>query len=151
MYLWKLLLWFLLRVTWFTTQFVNLPVTLAKVHADEDAPEPPPPPRPYLYHYPCDQKRTLYMMNYTIAGQGVTNHPDYCSRPFYARRVRSPGFTPPAAATFFAASHKSYRILLLDCGSSREIRDSREVPKKWVSNGNLFLALRGLTSRRVID
>ncbi|XP_031833886.1 ca[2+] channel Muscle-specific alpha2/delta subunit isoform X3 [Nomia melanderi] len=87
MYLWKLLLWFLLRVTWFTTQFVNLPATLAKVHADEDAPDPPPPPRPYLIHYPCDQKRTLYMMNYTIAGEGVTNHPDYCSRPFYARRV----------------------------------------------------------------
>ncbi|CAL7949540.1 unnamed protein product [Xylocopa violacea] len=87
MYVWKLLLWFLLRVTWFTTQFVNLPVGYAKVHADEDAPDPPPPPRPYLYHYPCDQKRTLYMMNNTIAGRGITNHSDYCSRPFYARRV----------------------------------------------------------------
>ncbi|XP_012164247.2 voltage-dependent calcium channel subunit alpha-2/delta-3 isoform X1 [Bombus terrestris] len=87
MYIWKLLLWFLLRVTWFTTQFVNLPVGYAKVHFDEDAPDPPPPPRPCLYHYPCDQKRVLYMMNNTIAGQGITNHSDYCSRPFYARRV----------------------------------------------------------------
>ncbi|XP_076637215.1 ca[2+] channel Muscle-specific alpha2/delta subunit isoform X1 [Colletes latitarsis] len=87
MYVWKLLLWFLLRVTWFTTQFVNLPGGLAKVHFDEDAPDPPPPPQPYLHHYPCDQKRTLYMMNYTIAGKGVHNRPDYCSRPFYARRV----------------------------------------------------------------
>ncbi|KOC64770.1 Voltage-dependent calcium channel subunit alpha-2/delta-4 [Habropoda laboriosa] len=87
MYVWKLLLWFLLRVTWFTTQFVNLPVGYAKVHFDEDAPDPPPPPRPYLYHYPCDQKRTLYMMNNTIAGKGITDHPNYCSRPFHARRV----------------------------------------------------------------
>ncbi|XP_076762521.1 ca[2+] channel Muscle-specific alpha2/delta subunit isoform X2 [Xylocopa sonorina] len=87
MYVWKLLLWFLLRLTWFTTQFVNLPVGYAKVHADEDAPDPPPPPRAYLYHYPCDQKRTLYIMNNTIAGRGITNHSDYCSRPFYARRV----------------------------------------------------------------
>ncbi|XP_076666835.1 ca[2+] channel Muscle-specific alpha2/delta subunit isoform X2 [Andrena cerasifolii] len=86
-YVWKLLLWFLLRVTWFTTQFVNLPVSFAKVHYDEDAPDPPPPPRPYLHHYPCDQKRTLYMMNNTIAGDGISDHPDYCSRPFYARRV----------------------------------------------------------------
>ncbi|KAK9295755.1 hypothetical protein QLX08_009981 [Tetragonisca angustula] len=87
MHAWKLLLWFLLRVTWFTTQFVNLPVGYAKVHFDEDAPDPPPPPRPYLYHYPCDQKRVLYIINNTIAGQGITNHSDYCSRPFYARRV----------------------------------------------------------------
>ncbi|PBC33968.1 Voltage-dependent calcium channel subunit alpha-2/delta-3 [Apis cerana cerana] len=86
-YIWKLLLWILLRLTWFTTQFVNLPISYAKVHFDEDAPDPPPPPRPYLYHYPCDQKRILYMMNTTIASQGITNHSDYCSRPFYARRV----------------------------------------------------------------
>ncbi|CAK9808523.1 Voltage-dependent calcium channel subunit alpha-2/delta-3 [Anthophora plagiata] len=86
-FVWELLLWFLLRVTWFTTQFVNLPLGYAKVHFDEDAPDPPPPPRPYLYHYPCDQKRTLYMMNNTIAGNGITEHPDYCSRPFHARRV----------------------------------------------------------------
>nr|XP_034192789.1 voltage-dependent calcium channel subunit alpha-2/delta-3 isoform X1 [Osmia lignaria] len=87
MYVWKLLVWFLLRLTWFTTQFLNLPATHAKVHFDEDAPDPPPPPRLYLYHYPCDQKRILYMMNNTIAGMGITDHPDYCSRPFYARRV----------------------------------------------------------------
>ncbi|XP_076233881.1 ca[2+] channel Muscle-specific alpha2/delta subunit isoform X2 [Calliopsis andreniformis] len=87
MYVWKLLLWFLLRVTWFTTQFVNLPISFAKVHFDEDAPDPPPPPRHYKYYYSCDQKRTLYMMNYTIAGNGITDHPDYCSRPFHARRV----------------------------------------------------------------
>ncbi|XP_017757436.1 PREDICTED: voltage-dependent calcium channel subunit alpha-2/delta-3 isoform X1 [Eufriesea mexicana] len=87
MYVWKLLLWFLLRVTWFTTQFVNLPVSFAKVHFDEDTPDPPLPPQPYLYHYPCDQKRILYMINNTIASQGITNHSDYCSRPFYARRV----------------------------------------------------------------
>ncbi|XP_054010963.1 voltage-dependent calcium channel subunit alpha-2/delta-3 isoform X2 [Hylaeus anthracinus] len=88
MYVWKLLLWFLLRVTWFTTQFVNLPGGLAKMHFDEDKPEPPPPPKLYLYHYPCDQKRTLYMMNYTIADQGITNQTEtFCSRPFYARRV----------------------------------------------------------------
>ncbi|XP_017890141.1 voltage-dependent calcium channel subunit alpha-2/delta-3 isoform X2 [Ceratina calcarata] len=86
-HVWKLLLWFLLRVTWFMTQFVDLPVGYAKIHFDEDAPDPPPPPRPYLYHYPCDQKRTLYMINNTIAGQGITNHSDHCSRPFYARRV----------------------------------------------------------------
>ncbi|XP_003707444.1 ca[2+] channel Muscle-specific alpha2/delta subunit isoform X2 [Megachile rotundata] len=86
-YVWKLLVWFLLRLTWFTTQFSNLPATYAKVHLDEDAPAPPPPPRPYNYYYPCDQKRTLYMMNYTIAEEGITNHSDYCSRPFYARRV----------------------------------------------------------------
>lgn len=86
-YVWKLLLWFLLRVTWFTTQFVNLPVSFAKVHFDEDAPDPPPPPQFYLDHYPCDQKRTLYMMNYTTADNGITDHPDYCSRPFHARRV----------------------------------------------------------------
>ena len=93
MHAWKLLLWFLLRVTWFTTQFVNLPVGYAKVHFDEDAPDPPPPPRPYLYHYPCDQKRVLYIINNTIAGQGITNHSDYCSRPFYARRVSVSRFT----------------------------------------------------------
>lgn len=27
------------------------------------------------------------MMNHTIASGGVTNHSDYCSRPFYAQRV----------------------------------------------------------------
>ncbi|KAK2575608.1 hypothetical protein KPH14_011312 [Odynerus spinipes] len=86
-YLSKLLLWFLLRVTCFTTQFVNLPLTFGKVHPDEDAPDPPPPPRPYLYHYPCDQKRTLYMLNQTVAAKGVKNNPEHCSRPYYAQRV----------------------------------------------------------------
>lgn len=86
-YLWKLLLWFLSRVTCFTTQFVNLPLTYGKVHPDEDAPDPPPPARPYLYHYPCDQKRTLYMMNETVAAKVVRNNPEHCSKPYYAQRV----------------------------------------------------------------
>lgn len=83
----RLLLWFVLRLIWFATQFVNLPGIHGKVHSDEDAPDPPPPPKPYLHHYPCDQKRTLYMLNETVAAKGVTNHSDYCSRPFYAQRV----------------------------------------------------------------
>ncbi|XP_043503016.1 voltage-dependent calcium channel subunit alpha-2/delta-3 isoform X1 [Polistes fuscatus] len=86
-YLWKLLLWFLSRVTCFTTQFVNLPLAYAKVHPDEDAPDPPPPARPYLYHYPCDQKRTLYMMNETVAAKVVRSNPEHCSKPYYAQRV----------------------------------------------------------------
>ncbi|XP_039304426.1 voltage-dependent calcium channel subunit alpha-2/delta-3 isoform X8 [Solenopsis invicta] len=83
----KMLLWFLLRLIWFATQFVNLPGIHGKVHLDEDAPDPPPPPKPCLYHYPCDQQRTLYMLNETIAAKGITNHTDYCSRPFYAQKV----------------------------------------------------------------
>lgn len=86
-YVGRLFVWFLLRLIWFATQFVNLPGIHAKVHNDEDAPDPPPPPTLYLHHYPCDQKRTLYMLNETIAAKGVTNHSDYCSRPFYAQRV----------------------------------------------------------------
>jgi len=86
-YVGSLLIWFLLRLMWFTTQFVNLPGIHGKVHFDEDLPDPPPPPKPYLYQYPCDQKRTLYMLNETVAAKGVTNHSDYCSRPFYAQRV----------------------------------------------------------------
>ncbi|XP_011260159.1 voltage-dependent calcium channel subunit alpha-2/delta-3 isoform X2 [Camponotus floridanus] len=86
-YVGRLLVWFLLRLIWFATQFVNLPGIHAKVHNDEDAPAPSPPPTRYLHHYPCDQKRTLYMLNETIAAKGVTNHSDYCSRPFYAQRV----------------------------------------------------------------
>lgn len=86
-YVARLLLWFLLRLMWFATQFVNLPGIHGKIHIDNDAPDPPPPPKPYLYYYPCDQKRTLYMLNETIAVKGVTNHSDYCSRPFYAQRV----------------------------------------------------------------
>ncbi|XP_011876381.1 PREDICTED: voltage-dependent calcium channel subunit alpha-2/delta-4 isoform X2 [Vollenhovia emeryi] len=83
----RLLLWFLLRLMWFATQFVNLPAIHGKVHFDEDLPDPPPEPTRYLYHYPCDQKRTLYTLNETVAAKGVTNHSDYCSRPFYAQRV----------------------------------------------------------------
>ncbi|XP_018338432.1 PREDICTED: voltage-dependent calcium channel subunit alpha-2/delta-4-like isoform X2 [Trachymyrmex septentrionalis] len=83
----RLLLWFLLRLIWYATQFVNLPGIHGKVHFDEDAPDPPPPPKPYFYYYSCDQKRTLYMLNETVAAKGVTNHSDYCSRPFYAQRV----------------------------------------------------------------
>lgn len=83
----RLLIWFLLRLTWLATQFVNLPGIHGKVHFDEDAPDPPPPPKLYLHHYPCEQKRTLYMLNQTVAAKGVTNHSDYCSRPFYAQRV----------------------------------------------------------------
>ncbi|KYN22132.1 Voltage-dependent calcium channel subunit alpha-2/delta-4 [Trachymyrmex cornetzi] len=83
----RLLLWFLLRLIWYVTQFVNLPGIHGKVHLDEDAPDPPPPPEPYIYYYSCDQKRTLYLLNETVAAKGVTNHSTYCSRPFYAQRV----------------------------------------------------------------
>ncbi|KAG5312428.1 CA2D3 protein, partial [Acromyrmex insinuator] len=83
----RLLLWFLLRLIWYATQFVNLPGIHGKVHFDEDAPDPPPPPEYYRYYYSCDQKRTLYILNETVAAKGVTNHSDYCSRPFYAQRV----------------------------------------------------------------
>ncbi|XP_029664850.1 voltage-dependent calcium channel subunit alpha-2/delta-3 isoform X2 [Formica exsecta] len=86
-YMSRLLVWFLLRLMWLATQFVNLPGIHGKVHSDEDAPDPPPPPEPYLYYYPCDQKRTLYMLNETVATKGITNHSDYCSRPFYAQKV----------------------------------------------------------------
>lgn len=90
-YVKRLLIWFLLRLVWLATQCVNLsPGIYGKIHLDEDAPDPPPPPKPYLYHYPCDQKRTLYMMNSTVAAKGVANHPDYCSRPFYAQKVSDP-------------------------------------------------------------
>lgn len=86
-YVWRLLAWLMLRLAWFSTQFVNLPGIHGKVHGDEDAPDPPPPPKPYLYYFPCDQKRILYMLNETIAARGVTNHSDYCSRPYHAQRV----------------------------------------------------------------
>ncbi|XP_033327950.2 ca[2+] channel Muscle-specific alpha2/delta subunit isoform X1 [Megalopta genalis] len=110
MHLWKLLLWFLLRAAWFATQFANLPVGLAKVHADEDAPDPPPPPKPYLYHYPCDQKRILYMMNYTVAGEGVSNHEDYCSRPFYARRVPHTNLLLVVVDAMYATCYKRLEV-----------------------------------------
>ncbi|XP_020292815.1 voltage-dependent calcium channel subunit alpha-2/delta-3 isoform X2 [Pseudomyrmex gracilis] len=87
LYITRFLIWFLLRLVWLTTQCVNLPGIYGKVHFDEDAPDPPPPPTPYLFYYPCDQKRTLYMMNNTVAAKGITNHTDYCSRPFYAQKV----------------------------------------------------------------
>ncbi|XP_014474755.1 PREDICTED: voltage-dependent calcium channel subunit alpha-2/delta-3 isoform X2 [Dinoponera quadriceps] len=86
-YVWRQFLWLMLRLTWFSAQFVNIPGIHGKIHSDEDAPELPPRPKPYLYHYPCDQKRTLYMLNETVAAKGVTNHSDYCSRPYYAQRV----------------------------------------------------------------
>ncbi|XP_067204324.1 voltage-dependent calcium channel subunit alpha-2/delta-3 isoform X2 [Linepithema humile] len=86
-YVGRLLLGLLLRLMWFATQFADLPGIHGKVHLDEDAPDPPPPPKPYLYYYPCDQKRTLYILNETVAAKGVTNHSNYCSRPFYAQRV----------------------------------------------------------------
>ncbi|XP_011699951.1 PREDICTED: voltage-dependent calcium channel subunit alpha-2/delta-3-like, partial [Wasmannia auropunctata] len=82
----RMLFWFLLRLMWFATQFVNLPGIHGKIHFDEDAPDPPPPPKPCLRHYACDQKRTLYILNETVAAKGVTNHSDYCSQPFYAQR-----------------------------------------------------------------
>jgi len=86
-YVGSMLIWFLLRLMWFMTQCVNVPGIYGKVHLDEDLPDPPPLPKPYLYQYPCDQKRTLYILNETVAAKGVTNHSDYCSRPFYAQRV----------------------------------------------------------------
>ncbi|XP_050454891.1 voltage-dependent calcium channel subunit alpha-2/delta-3 isoform X2 [Cataglyphis hispanica] len=86
-YMGRLLVWFLLRLMWLATQFVNLPGIHGKVHSDEDLPDPPPPPKKYLHYYSCDQKRTLYMLNETVANKGITNHSDYCSRPFYAQKV----------------------------------------------------------------
>lgn len=86
-YMGRLLVWFLLRLMWLATQFVNLPGIHGKVNSDDDLPDPPPPPKQYLYYYPCDQKRTLYMLNETVANKGITNHSDYCSRPFYAQKV----------------------------------------------------------------
>lgn len=83
----RMLVWFLLRLIWFATQSINLPGIHGKAPPDEDLPDPPPPPTPYLYFYPCDQKRTLYMLNETVAAKGVTNHSDYCSKPFYAQKV----------------------------------------------------------------
>ncbi|CAL1679525.1 unnamed protein product [Lasius platythorax] len=83
----RMLVWFLLRLIWFATQSINLPGIHGKAPPDEDLPDPPPPPIPYLYFYPCDQKRTLYMLNETVAAKGVTNHSDYCSKPFYAQKV----------------------------------------------------------------
>lgn len=72
---------------WYSTQLVNLPGIYGKADIDDDLPDPAPPPEPYLYHYPCDQKRTLYTLNQTIAAKGISNHSDYCSKPFYAQRV----------------------------------------------------------------
>ncbi|XP_029165893.1 voltage-dependent calcium channel subunit alpha-2/delta-3 isoform X2 [Nylanderia fulva] len=83
----RMLIWFLLRLIWFATQFVDLPGIHGKAQSDEDLPDPPPPPKPYIHYYPCDQKRTLYMLNETVAAKGITNHSDYCSKPFYAQKV----------------------------------------------------------------
>ncbi|XP_076283345.1 ca[2+] channel Muscle-specific alpha2/delta subunit isoform X1 [Lasioglossum baleicum] len=128
MHLWKLLLWFLLRVAWFATQFGNLPIGLAKVHADEDAPDPPPPPKPYLYHYPCDQKRTLYMMNYTVAGQGVSNHDDYCSRPFYARRVPHTNLLLVVVDAMYATCYKRLEVTPVIISPSEYMNSTESAP-----------------------
>ncbi|XP_072764587.1 ca[2+] channel Muscle-specific alpha2/delta subunit isoform X2 [Anoplolepis gracilipes] len=106
----RLLVWFLLRLIWFATQFVNLPGIHAKVHSDEDMPDPPPPPKPYLYHYPCDQKRTLYMLDETVAAKGVTNHSDYCSRPFYAQRVAHTNLLLVVVNSMYSTCYKRLEV-----------------------------------------
>ncbi|XP_066590097.1 voltage-dependent calcium channel subunit alpha-2/delta-3 [Prorops nasuta] len=86
-YIGRVVMELLLRLLWFSSQLISLPGSLGRIYTDNDAPGPPPPPQEVIYNYPCDQKRTLYSMNQTIADKGVTNHSDYCSRPFFAQRV----------------------------------------------------------------
>ncbi|KAL0134742.1 hypothetical protein PUN28_001483 [Cardiocondyla obscurior] len=106
----RLLLWFLLRLMWFATQFVNLPGIHGKVHNDEDLPAPPLPPKRYLYHYSCDQKRTLYMLNRTVAAKGVTTHPKYCSRPFYAQGVGHTNLVLVVVNSLFPTCYKRLEV-----------------------------------------
>lgn len=79
--------WTILRVFWYFTQFIQIPLVNSKIHVDEDAPDPPPPPKEVHYPYSCDKKKTLYVMDQKLAARGITNSSQFCSRPFYSQRV----------------------------------------------------------------
>ncbi|XP_051159665.1 voltage-dependent calcium channel subunit alpha-2/delta-3 isoform X3 [Leptopilina boulardi] len=90
-YLMKFFSWFVMRVAWYAVHLMNLPVTLAE--EDDDSPEANLPQEPLSQEheenqrYPCDEKRTLYIMDQVEAAKGVTNSSIQCSRPFYAQKV----------------------------------------------------------------
>ncbi|XP_043483150.1 voltage-dependent calcium channel subunit alpha-2/delta-3 isoform X1 [Leptopilina heterotoma] len=90
-YIIKFFSWILMRVVWYTVHLMNLPVSLAE--EDDDSPEASLPQEPLSQEheenqrYPCDEKRTLYIMDQAEAAKGVTNSSIQCSRPFYAQKV----------------------------------------------------------------
>lgn len=83
----NLITWLFVRTLWIMSQFVNIPETFARVHSDEDLPEKPKPPHEVEITYACDLKRTLYIMNQTMAVNQITNSSEQCSRPFFAQLV----------------------------------------------------------------
>ncbi|XP_032665097.1 voltage-dependent calcium channel subunit alpha-2/delta-3 isoform X2 [Odontomachus brunneus] len=127
-YIWELLIWLMLRLAWFSTQFVNLPGIHGKVHSDEDAPDPPPPPKLYLHHFPCDQKRTLYMLNETVAARGVTNHSDYCSRPYYAQRVAHTNLLLVVVDSMYSTCYRRLEVTPVNIEPAEYTNDTIEKP-----------------------
>ncbi|XP_012275945.1 voltage-dependent calcium channel subunit alpha-2/delta-3 [Orussus abietinus] len=108
---WKLLVWTIMRILWFAMQLVDLPEALAKVRADEDEPDPPPPREWARRYYPCDEKRTLYILNQSLAETAVTNSSLYCSRPFFAQRVSYTNLLLVAVDTMYSSCYERLEVL----------------------------------------
>ncbi|XP_015587853.1 voltage-dependent calcium channel subunit alpha-2/delta-3 isoform X2 [Cephus cinctus] len=86
-YVRQLIGWFLIRLSWFAAEFVDLPGVFAKPRREEEKVVKPEICE-VLETYPCDQKRTLYIMNQTIGDSGITNVTSSRSRPFFAEKVQ---------------------------------------------------------------
>ncbi|XP_012258543.2 voltage-dependent calcium channel subunit alpha-2/delta-3 [Athalia rosae] len=83
----RILAWFLARLIWLTSQFIDLPETWARQDPSIDAPDPSPPPKEIILHYTCDQIRMLYILEQEVADAGITNTTAHPSRPFWAEKV----------------------------------------------------------------
>ncbi|XP_057337277.1 voltage-dependent calcium channel subunit alpha-2/delta-3 isoform X3 [Microplitis mediator] len=124
----NLITWLFVRTLWIMSQFVNIPETFARVHSDEDLPEKPKPPHEVEITYACDLKRTLYIMNQTMAVNQITNSPVQCSRPFFAQLVPNTNLLLVVVDTLFPTCYERLEVLPVQIDPSEYTNDTEPAP-----------------------
>ncbi|XP_053597575.1 voltage-dependent calcium channel subunit alpha-2/delta-3 isoform X2 [Microplitis demolitor] len=124
----NLITWLFVRTLWIMSQFVNIPETFARVHSDEDLPEKPKPPHEVEITYACDLKRTLYIMNQTMAVNQITNSSEQCSRPFFAQLVPNTNLLLVVVDTLFPTCYERLEVLPVQIDPSEYTNDTEPAP-----------------------
>ncbi|XP_044586306.1 voltage-dependent calcium channel subunit alpha-2/delta-3 isoform X1 [Cotesia glomerata] len=126
--IYNLITWFFVRTLWIMSQFVNIPETFARVHSDEDLPEKPKPPHEIEVPFSCDLKRTLYIMNQTLAVNQITNKPEQCSRPFFAQLVPNTNLLLVVVDTLYPTCYERLEVLPVQVDPSEYTNDTEPEP-----------------------
>ncbi|XP_034938366.1 voltage-dependent calcium channel subunit alpha-2/delta-3 isoform X2 [Chelonus insularis] len=124
----NLFFWIVARTFWILSQFVDIPEVLSRAHSDDDLPEKPKPPEEVEIRFACDQKRTLYIMNQTMALKQITNSSIQCSRPFFAQLVPYTNLLLVVVDTLYPTCYERLEVLPVEIDPSEYTNDTELKP-----------------------